>query len=72
MSAERVIANLLRIAREDLEGARLLNARGNRNAIYTQPPAPAVIVHDWIWRRRGTSRIVSLALLKRINLVRST
>lgn len=34
MSAERVIANLLRIAREDLEGARLLNTRGNRNAIY--------------------------------------
>jgi HEPN domain-containing protein len=34
VSAERVIANLLRIAREDLEGARLLNTRGNRNAIY--------------------------------------
>jgi HEPN domain-containing protein len=26
--------NLLRIAREDLDGARLLNTRGNRNAIY--------------------------------------
>jgi len=34
VSAERVIANLLRIAREDLEGARTLNASGNRNAIY--------------------------------------
>ena len=34
MSADRVIANLLRIAREDLEGARMLNTRGNRNAIY--------------------------------------
>jgi len=34
VSAERVIANLLRIAREDLEGARMLNTRGNRNAIY--------------------------------------
>jgi HEPN domain-containing protein len=34
VSASRVIANLLRIAREDLDGARLLNARGNRNAIY--------------------------------------
>jgi hypothetical protein len=32
VSAERVIANLLRIAREDLDGARLLNTRGNRNA----------------------------------------
>ena len=34
MSAERVIANLLRIAREDLEGAKLLQVGGNRNAIY--------------------------------------
>jgi HEPN domain-containing protein len=34
VSAERVIANLLRIAREDLDGARMLNSRGNRNAIY--------------------------------------
>jgi HEPN domain-containing protein len=34
VSAERVIANLLRIAREDLEGARTLNVRRNRNAIY--------------------------------------
>jgi hypothetical protein len=45
--------------------------RGNRQAIYTAPPAPAVLVHDWIWRRRGseTSRI-SWLLLKRLNLVR--
>src|SRR5207244_9922135 len=48
-----------------------LSFEGDRNAIYTRPPAPAVIVHDWIWRRRGASRVVSLALLKRINLVRS-
>jgi HEPN domain-containing protein len=34
VTAERVIANLLRIAREDLDGARLLNTHGNRNAIY--------------------------------------
>jgi HEPN domain-containing protein len=34
VSAERVIANLLRIAREDLEGARVLNTRANRNSIY--------------------------------------
>ena len=42
---------------------------GNRAAIYRQPPAAAVIVHDWIWRRRGTSRVVSVALLKRLNLL---
>ncbi len=44
MSAERVIANLLRIASEDLEGARLLNARGNRNAIYPCEQAAEKII----------------------------
>jgi hypothetical protein len=44
---------------------------GDRDEIYRNPPARAVLVHDWIWRRRGVSRIVSLALLKRINLVTS-
>jgi HEPN domain-containing protein len=34
MSAELLIANYLRIAAEDLEGARLLAASQNRNAIY--------------------------------------
>jgi HEPN domain-containing protein len=34
MVADLVIANLLRIAREDLDGALLLAPRGNRNAAY--------------------------------------
>lgn len=34
MSAELLIANLLRIAKEDLDGARTLSSGGNRNAIY--------------------------------------
>lgn len=34
MSVERLIANLLRVSLEDLEGARLLAKAGNRNAIY--------------------------------------
>ena len=42
---------------------------GDREAIYRNPPAPAVIIHDWIWRKRAESRVVSLALLKRVNLV---
>jgi Sulfatase/Fatty acid desaturase len=42
---------------------------GDRHAIYARPPAPAVIVHDWIWRRLGVSHLVSIALLKRVNLV---
>lgn len=42
---------------------------GDREAIYRDPPARAVIVHDWLWRRRGTGQVVSIALLKRVNLV---
>jgi len=42
---------------------------GDRQAIYQRPPARAVLVHDWIWRPRGTSVIVSCVLLKRLNLV---
>ncbi len=43
---------------------------GDREEIYRHPP-PGVpmLVHDWIWRRCGIGAIVSLALLKRLNLV---
>jgi HEPN domain-containing protein len=34
MSVELLIANLLRVAKEDLDGAKLLGASSNRNAIY--------------------------------------
>jgi hypothetical protein len=47
-----------------------LSYAGDRAAIYRRPPAQAVIVHDWIWRPRGATRIVSWLLLKRVNLVR--
>jgi hypothetical protein len=43
---------------------------GSRGAIYENPPARAVLVHDWIWRRRGETAVVAWWLLKRINLVR--
>jgi fatty acid desaturase len=43
---------------------------GDRRIIYKQLPAPAVLVHDWIWRRRGRSVVVSWLLLKRLNLVK--
>ncbi len=43
---------------------------GDREAIYRRPPAPLVFVHDWLWRRRGAGAVVSLFLLKRLNLVR--
>jgi len=42
---------------------------GDRKQIYEHPPAKAVLVHDWIWRRRGSSVIISYLLLKRLNLV---
>jgi hypothetical protein len=42
---------------------------GDRRAIYERPPAPAVLVHDWIWRPVPTTTIVSWLLLKRLNLV---
>lgn len=42
---------------------------GDREAIYRVPPAPVVVVHDWMWRRRGVGVPVSLWLLKRLNRV---
>lgn len=42
---------------------------GDREAIYRSPPGQAVLIHDWLWRRRGFSTIVSCFLLKRLNLV---
>lgn len=44
MSAELLIANFLRIAAEDLEGARLLAAAHNRNAIYLCEQAAEKII----------------------------
>jgi hypothetical protein len=44
--------------------------RGDREALYADPPAPVVAIHDWIWRRRGEGWIVSPFLLKRVNVVR--
>lgn len=44
MSVERVIANSLRIAREDLDGARLLAKAGNRNAAYLCEQAAEKII----------------------------
>ena len=42
---------------------------GNRQDVYGNPPAPAVLIHDWLWRRRGGGVRVSWLLLKRLNLV---
>jgi len=42
---------------------------GNRDRVYREPAAPAVFVHDWIWKTRGGGVRVSWLLLKRLNLV---
>jgi hypothetical protein len=46
-----------------------LSFEGDRDAMYERPLARTVIVHDWLWRRRGISRVISVLLLKRINLI---
>jgi len=56
------------------EGADLLVVPlafdGDRSQFYNAPAARAVAVHDWLWRRGGTaSAIISLLLLKRLNIV---
>jgi hypothetical protein len=62
-------------APEDAPGFDLivipLSLDEGRGAIYAHPPAKAVLVHDWLWRARGESVIVSPLLLKRLNLVRA-
>jgi len=42
---------------------------GDSEAIYHSPPSAQTIIHDWIWRPRGRSVIVSWFLLKRLNLM---
>ena len=46
-----------------------LSLIGDRGAIYRNPPARQMLVHDWIWSRHGKGSIVSIMLLKRINLI---
>jgi hypothetical protein len=43
---------------------------GDRARLYRDPSAPFLLVHDWLWRQRGTrGTVVSILLLKRLNLV---
>jgi hypothetical protein len=43
---------------------------GDRSVFYRRPPAPMVLIHDWLWRRHRPGVIISLFLCKRLNLVR--
>jgi fatty acid desaturase len=42
---------------------------GDRDRVYLHPPAPATMVHDWLWKPHGGGVRVSCLLLKRLNLV---
>ncbi len=42
---------------------------GDRQTIYSRPPARHVLVHDWLWHRHGRGVRISSFLLKRLNLV---
>jgi hypothetical protein len=43
---------------------------GDRPALYRNPAARNVLIHDWIWQKRNESVVVSVWLLKRMNLIR--
>jgi Fatty acid desaturase len=43
---------------------------GDRERIYERPPAPVVLVHDWMWSAKAESARVSWLLCKRLNVVR--
>jgi hypothetical protein len=43
---------------------------GDRGDFYSDPPAATVAIHDWLWRRRRESFLISILLLKRLNIAR--
>ncbi len=47
-----------------------LSYHGNRRRLRTHLPAPAVLLHDWIWNASPGSVVVSVLLLKRMSLHR--
>lgn len=47
-----------------------LGFRGDRAALYRRAPGAALLIHDWLWQRRGDEGVVVARwLLKRLNLV---
>jgi hypothetical protein len=49
-----------------------LALRGRKAEFYTYPPACNMLVHDWLWRPRGRSIVISWLLLKRLNVISAT
>ncbi len=48
-----------------------LALEGSRASCVTDPPAPILLVHDWLWQRRGEGCIVAWWLCKRLYVVRA-
>ena len=46
-----------------------LSFDGDRREVFANPPARAVLVHDWIWHPAPRSAVVAWWLLKRVTLV---
>ena len=77
-SAHRFLGASVTTIEADCDGTRSFGADllvvplafvGDRNTFYAAPPAATVIVHDWIWHRRGEGTRVAWWLLKRVNVV---
>jgi hypothetical protein len=77
-AAQRFLAAPIELIEQDCDASASFSADlvvvplafvGGRDHFYENPPAPIVLIHDWIWHRRGDGTRVSWWLLKRINLV---
>jgi hypothetical protein len=69
VSAFCTATNLPRLTNEADLVVVPLALRGHRADFYHHPPGRHVLVHDWLWRPRGQTVVVSWLLLKRLNLV---
>jgi HEPN domain-containing protein len=60
LSSELLVANLLRVAKEDLDGARLLGTANNRNAVYLCEQAAEKIIRAVLTTEGKHARIKHL------------
>ena len=80
--AKAFITGDIKLVHESFEPIHSVNADliviplsfiGDRDAVYTHPPAATVLIHDWIWAKRTAfcrkGVVVSPWLLKRLNLI---
>jgi Fatty acid desaturase len=70
VSAFCTAANLPQLTEEADVVVVPLALHGRRVEFYRDPPAPHVLIHDWLWRTHGQSVVISWLLLKRLNLVK--